>query len=52
MQIVPLTAAADLVTQLTTFVTANAVAIVGVMFVGISVTFIMRWFRKSSKVKA
>jgi len=52
MEIVPATAPADLITQLTAFVGDNAVALVGLTFVGVSVSFIMRWFRKSSRVKA
>jgi len=49
MQIIPATAPADLTTSFSDIVAANAVAILGVLFVGVVVTFIIRWFNKSTR---
>ena len=51
--IIPATAATDLGTQLFAVIGANVVAIVGVIFLGVAVTFVLRWFSKSTRrVKA
>lgn len=52
MNIIPLTSVADLTAELTGLITANVVPIVGLVFFGVSVSFIMRWFNKAKKVKA
>jgi len=49
MEIIPAAAATTLTTTLTTFVADNAVAIVGVIALGVAVSFVVRWFTKGTR---
>lgn len=49
MEIIPSTAPVDLTTTFGTYVAANAIAIVGVLFIGVVVAFVVRWFNKSTR---
>jgi len=49
MEIIPDGAVTTLGTQLSTVVGDNVVGILGVLFLGVAITFVMRWFRKSTK---
>lgn len=53
MQILPEDTLTTITTQLTGFVSANALVIVGVIGTAVGIGFVMRWFNKSTKkVKA
>ena len=47
--IIPTTAPATLTTTFGDIVSANAVAILGVLFLGVAVAFVVRWFNKSTR---
>jgi len=49
--IIPAGAVTTLTGTFTDLVTANALAILAVLFFGVVVAFVMRWFRKSAKLK-
>lgn len=52
MQILPATAATDLLTTFGDTVSANSLPILGVVGAGVAVGFVMRWFRKgTNKIK-
>jgi len=47
--IIPATSVTTLATTFGDLVAANAVAILGILFFGVVVAFVMRWFNKSTK---
>lgn len=49
MEIVPDTAPATLTTTFGTIVAGNIVGILGVLFIGVAVAFVVRWFNKSTR---
>lgn len=51
MELIPANSVTTLTATFGDLVAANAIAILAILFFGVSVAFIMRWFRKSSKLK-
>jgi len=49
MEIFPATTVADLVAQLTATIADNIVVVVGVIGLAVAITFIVRWFNKSTR---
>lgn len=49
MDVLPATTVTDLTTQLTATVAANAGVIIGVIALGVAVTFVVRWFNKGTR---
>jgi len=49
MQIIPDDTVLELTTQLTAFITANALIIIGVIAFAVGVAFVTRWFTKSTR---
>lgn len=49
MEILPATTVTVLTTQLGTFITENALAIIGTIAVGVGVAFVVRWFHKGTR---
>lgn len=51
MELIPANSVTTLTATFGDLVAANAVAILAILFFGVAVAFVMRWFRKSSKLK-
>jgi len=51
VEIVPANAVTTITATFGDIVAANAVAIIAVLAFGLAITFVMRWFRKSAKLK-
>lgn len=49
MEILPATTVTSLTTTLQTYLTDNALIVVGVIGVGVAVAFVVRWFHKSTR---
>lgn len=49
MELIPATAPADLLAALSSQVEANVVPILGILFFGVAVVFVIRWFNKSTR---
>jgi len=49
MEIFPATTVADLVAQLTATLADNIVVIIGVVGLAVGITFVTRWFTKSTR---
>lgn len=49
MEVLPATTVTVLTTQLTTFITDNALIIVGVIALGVGLAFVLRWFNKGTR---
>lgn len=49
MEIIPDTAVTTITTQFGAIVAANAVAVIGVLALGVAVAFVVRWFNKSTR---
>jgi len=51
MEIIPANSVTTITATFGDLVAANAVAIISVLAFGLGVYFVMRWFRRSSKLK-